>query len=134
MASAETLGDAPTFRELVAAEVRAHMARQRISGRALSRMIQRDQTWLSRRLNCAIPIDMDDLDLIAHALGMTPMELLAGIPFRPVAPQTTPAFHRTNRRNPAGTPRHLELVPPLSVVHDSTPERADTDVTQERAA
>ena len=87
-----------SFREQAAAELRAHLARRRISGRALSRMLGKDDpSWVSRRLKGDIPMTTDDIDLIASALGITPLELLGGPPFRPVAPQTTADYPRTQR-------------------------------------
>lgn len=70
----------PSFRELVAAEVRAHLARRKISGRQLGRLLGESQTWVSRRLNADTPMDVDDLDRVAEALGMSPIELLASVP------------------------------------------------------
>jgi len=98
MTSAAQADDAPSFRDLAAAEVRAHLARRGLSGRALAKMLQKEQTWVSRRLNGIIPMTTDDLDAIAAALGITPMDLLAGIPFQTAAaPQTSrrPANPRT---------------------------------------
>lgn len=67
------------FRELVAAEIRAHLARRRMSGRALSKILGVDQTWVSRRLNGVIPLDTNDIDRISQALGIEPVKLLTGI-------------------------------------------------------
>lgn len=71
--------EAAPFRELVAAEIRAHLARRKMSGRALSKLLDVDQTWVSRRLNGVIPLDMNDIERISDALGMQPMELLTGV-------------------------------------------------------
>lgn len=90
------------FREQVAAELRAHLARQRISGRTLAKLLGENQTWVSRRLSGHVPLDTDDLQRIANVLGLTPMELLAGIPFDPTAhrrtaPVTQPNIDRITR-------------------------------------
>lgn len=80
---------APPFRELVAAELRAHLARQRLSGRALAKRLGENQTWVSRRLAGHVPLDTDDLQRIAEALGLEPMELLSGVPFGPAVHRRT---------------------------------------------
>jgi transcriptional regulator with XRE-family HTH domain len=57
-----------TLREQVAEEVRVAMARRRISGSALARLMGKDQTWVSRRLRGLVAFDMDDLEAIAAVL------------------------------------------------------------------
>lgn len=95
---------APPFRELVAAELRAHLARQRLSGRALAKMLGENQTWVSRRLAGHVPLDTDDLQRIAEVLGLTPMELLAGVPFDPTVHRRTVPI--TDRVTGAATQRN----------------------------
>lgn len=68
------------FRHLVAAEIRAHLARKRISGRQLARMLDEPPSWAARRLAGDTAMDADDLERIAEALGMDPVELLASVP------------------------------------------------------
>lgn len=58
-----------SFREQVAAEVRAEMARQNISQETLSRAMNMNQATLSRRLNGRLPFTTDELAAAAHALG-----------------------------------------------------------------
>ena len=77
------------FREVVAAELRAHAARQRISNRRLAKLLDTTPAWVDRRMNGTTAIDTDDLARFAQALGLEPMELLADIPFRTLAPQAT---------------------------------------------
>lgn len=55
--------------EGVAAEVRAELARQKISGRELARRIDRNQVWVARRLNGEVPITADELREFAFILG-----------------------------------------------------------------
>lgn len=74
--------DPTPFRELLAAEVRAHLARQRLSNRKFARMLGLQPTWVDRRLNGTTPMTADDIDLFASALGLTPEQLMAGA-FRP---------------------------------------------------
>ena len=95
----------PPFREQVAAELRAHLARRRMSGRRLAKLLGESQTWVSRRLAGQVPLDTDDLEKIAEALDLTPMELLAGVPF-------VPTVHRrpvTDRVTGAVTPRNTRV-------------------------
>jgi transcriptional regulator with XRE-family HTH domain len=94
-----------TFRELVAAEIRAHLARRRISNRRLAAMLGATPAWVDRRLNGTTAVDTDDLEKIAQALGMTPMDLLAGIPFQSGAPAANP--RRRINRGWTGTPGQL---------------------------
>jgi transcriptional regulator with XRE-family HTH domain len=56
------------MRHQVAAEVRAEMARQRLSGRALAARLGWPQNRLSRRLAGDIPFTVDDLAAIAALL------------------------------------------------------------------
>ncbi len=65
-----------TLSEYVAGEIRATMARRRISGRQLAALLGASQTWVSSRLSGATPIDLNDLARIAEALGTYPSELL----------------------------------------------------------
>jgi transcriptional regulator with XRE-family HTH domain len=86
MTSVEPLPHAPTpFGQLVAGEVRAQLARRNLTGRAFAKLIDKEQSWVSRRLQGLTAITMDDLDLIARALDMTAVELLAGMPPHPGA-------------------------------------------------
>lgn len=54
--------------EAVAAEVRAQLARNRLSGRRAAAMLGWKQTYLSRRLTGAVPFDVDDLAALADLL------------------------------------------------------------------
>lgn len=57
-------------RESVAAEVRAHLARARKSGRAAALELGWTQPYMSRRLNGDIAFDVDDLAALAELLGV----------------------------------------------------------------
>ena len=89
MTAAMSGDEHPTFRELVAEEVRVALARRRMSGAELARQLGRSQTFIQKRLDGRQAFDMDDIEAVAHVLRMTPSELLGDAPFRPVAPQTT---------------------------------------------
>lgn len=60
----------------MAEEIRALMARRRISGVALAVKIDRSQSYVSRRLTGDVAFDLDDLERIAAVLGVTPTDLL----------------------------------------------------------
>ncbi len=64
------------LRVRMAEEVRALMARRRLSGVALAALINRSQSYVSRRLTGEVPFDMDDLEAIAAALGVKAADLV----------------------------------------------------------
>lgn len=66
----------PSVREVVAGELRAHMARQRITQMRLSSMLGRPQTWLSRRLACEVAFTVDDFVAICALLDVNVMDVL----------------------------------------------------------
>lgn len=65
-----------TVSEWVAGEVRAHIARQRITGVELAKRMGASQRYVSRRLKGDTPIDVDDLVRIADALDVPVTDLL----------------------------------------------------------
>lgn len=62
--------------ETAAAEIRAEMARQRLTQGQLAERCKRSQPWLSRRLAGERALTLDDLDVIAVALGVPAVRLL----------------------------------------------------------
>lgn len=64
-----------TLSEAVAEEIRVLLVRRRMSGRQLAAMLNVSQTWMSTRLNGTTPIDLNDLERIAAALGVDVMDL-----------------------------------------------------------
>lgn len=60
----------------VAAEVRAEQARQRLSGRDLARRVELPTSTVARWLRAETPMDLDDVQLLAHALGVSVTTLL----------------------------------------------------------
>lgn len=52
-----------------AAEVRAELARQQISGREFARRLDRHHIWVARRLKGEVPISADELRQFAYTLG-----------------------------------------------------------------
>jgi len=61
-----------SLRETVAAEVRAHIARQRRSASNVALELGWTQTYLWRRLNGRVSFDLNDLEEIAAVLGVPP--------------------------------------------------------------
>lgn len=59
-----------TLTQSVAGEVRAHLGRQRLSGRAAAFRLGWTQQYMSRRLTGAVPFDVDDLDRLAELLDV----------------------------------------------------------------
>jgi transcriptional regulator with XRE-family HTH domain len=59
-----------TLRQVVASEVRAEMARQRMSQSALARLLREGQPWVNRRVNADVAMDLDDVERIARALDV----------------------------------------------------------------
>ena len=64
------------LRATVAEEIRVLLARRRMSGVQLAEAIGRSQAYVSRRLNGATAFDVDDLERIAEALGVTVLDLI----------------------------------------------------------
>jgi transcriptional regulator with XRE-family HTH domain len=65
-----------TLRTGVAEEVRVMLARKRVSGLQLAERIGHSQAYVSRRLNGETAFDVDDLERIAIALGVTVYDLI----------------------------------------------------------
>lgn len=59
-----------TYNESVAAEVRAEMARQRMTQRTLAARLGWDQRMLSRRLTSGVPFSTRDIEQLADALAI----------------------------------------------------------------
>jgi transcriptional regulator with XRE-family HTH domain len=67
---------AKTLTQLVATEIRVQMARADVRQSQLARELGKNEQWLSVRLRGRQPIDVNDLSLIARALGVGVHELL----------------------------------------------------------
>jgi transcriptional regulator with XRE-family HTH domain len=122
-----------TLSEQVAEEIRAMMARRRITGAALARRLDVSPAWVSYRLTGVQPIDLNDLQAIADVLDVDPRAVprrssycsatcdLApgGVPRRPAAggraPPGDPALGADHLRrviHPIGLPRALQTTRP----------------------
>lgn len=66
----EPQGDSPTPHLRVAAEVRAQLARRRVSGRQAAFALGWKQPYIARRLSGEIPFDVNDLTALADLLGL----------------------------------------------------------------
>lgn len=61
----------------VAEEIRALLARRRMSGRELARKLDVSPSWVSYRLTGTQPIDINDLVSIAKVLGVKASDIIA---------------------------------------------------------
>jgi transcriptional regulator with XRE-family HTH domain len=64
------------LREQAAEEIRALLARRKMSAAKLATRMGVGQTYLSRRMTGEVPLDLDDLEIIARELNVTVAELL----------------------------------------------------------
>lgn len=64
------------LRGLIAAEVRAEMARQRKTGVELAALLDVSQQAASRRLAGAVPFSMDEIVVVAQWLGVEVVTLI----------------------------------------------------------
>lgn len=65
-----------TLTSLVAAEIRAWMGRLNVRQSELARRMGESDQWMSMRLKGRTPIDLNELQRIANALGIQAVELL----------------------------------------------------------
>lgn len=63
------------LRERVAEELRALLARRKVTPTELGRKLGRSQTWVWRRLEGEVAFDLNDLEAIADVLGVAVAEL-----------------------------------------------------------
>jgi transcriptional regulator with XRE-family HTH domain len=102
------------LREHVAEEIRVLLARRKMSATQLARITGLKQSSLSRRMTGETAFDMDDLELIADALGVAVTDLM---------PRRVGAGQQINERStPTGptaagitTPRRSTHRPPARV-------------------
>lgn len=74
--------------ELIAAEIRAELARARITQSALAEQLNVSPAWVSRRLSGEVRLSVGDVAAIAQKLGLSFSKLAA-----PVDDETKPAGH-----------------------------------------
>lgn len=78
MSNVVTMPDRESPRGKVAAEVRAEMARARISGSRLGKMTGKSQAYWSRRITGDVAFDVDDLATLAGLLGVPIVRFFSG--------------------------------------------------------
>lgn len=66
-----------SLKDRVATEVRAEVARQRLTHRELGERLKLAQPSVTKRLNGVIPFDLVDLERFAEALGVPVDQFLA---------------------------------------------------------
>lgn len=109
--------------ERVAEEIRAQMGRKRMSGARLAKQLGVSDMWVSYRLRGVQPIDLNDLERIADALGVPVIDLLPRDTVRPNNRSTDQAERpmpppRPDHSRPKGRP-HNESTRPVSPVQPS---------------
>lgn len=65
-----------TLNELLAAELRAHAARNSLSGAQVARNADLPPMYVHRRLSGAASITVEDLVAICEAIGVNPLDVL----------------------------------------------------------
>ncbi len=70
MSSLIEMPDRSSARGRVAGEVRAELARARISGNKLAALLGQSQPYWSRRLSGKVAFDVDDLEALSGLLGV----------------------------------------------------------------
>lgn len=74
--STEVTAGGAKLSDRIAEEIRALLARRRMSGRELARRLDVSPSWLSYRLTGVQPIDVNDLEMIAEVLDVNVTDLL----------------------------------------------------------
>jgi transcriptional regulator with XRE-family HTH domain len=92
------MSNSETLSARVAEEIRAMLARRRVSGRELARRLAVSSPWVSNRLTGHQEIGLNDLERIADALSVEVTELL------PLADQPAERVLTRRRRLPASYP------------------------------
>lgn len=119
----------------VATRVRGLLGEQNMSRAALARKLGVSKMWVSYRLNASQPFDLNDLEAISQALGVTVADLLPADVRSAVQP-TQPYLRKSGRptdNRPAGHPngrvdRPVTMASPVRrtrrILH---PEHGDID-------
>lgn len=97
-----------SLRTQVAEEVRAWLARRRMSGAQLARELGRSQTFIAKRLDGRQAFDVDDLEAVARILDVP-----AGALIPAQGPFTRPSSGGVSFRYRSVSRPELSLVPPL---------------------
>jgi len=65
-----------TLADTVAGEIRATMARQRVSAAVIAKALGKSPMYVSRRLSGDVPFDLADLERVVSVLGVQVADLL----------------------------------------------------------
>lgn len=116
--------------EQVAEEIRALLARRRISGRELARRMEKSHSWVNFRLTGAQPITVDDLQDFAAVLNVEVTDLLP----HARAVRTEPSEGRTVVVSGSRTGQTTVSYPPLTVQPRPTghPKRTSPPLSSRR--
>lgn len=74
--SMEDSANAGWLTAALAEELRAQLARKRMSGREMARRLHVSAQWMSQRTRGEIPLRADEMERIADTLGITIYELI----------------------------------------------------------
>lgn len=91
MTTLKVVPDQQRLTDVVAEEVRAQLARARMTQTQLAEILGLPQSAVSNRLRGKVPFSVDDLEVVAGALGVHPATLLGGRGDRPEPPPATTA-------------------------------------------
>lgn len=121
----QTQQEVGAFTAAVAEELRAQMARKRVSGRELARRVHVSAQWMSQRTRGVVPMDTNDMEMLAAALGITLTELLADAAQRvTIASPDRPTNARNSERYSADS---HGVVIPFPQVKPTAATARDTD-------
>jgi transcriptional regulator with XRE-family HTH domain len=67
-----------TANEQLRVNLRELMEWRRMTQADLAEMLSVSQPWVSKRMSGTTPFQMSDVDMLAHAFGVSPAELLCG--------------------------------------------------------
>ncbi len=83
------------------------LARRRVTATELARKLGKSQTWIWRRLQGEVAFDLNDLEAIADALGVTPTDLLPPDVRRGPEPniRNSPVTERPTDNRPPARPK-----------------------------
>lgn len=111
---------ATRLNERVAEEIRAILARRRLSATELARQMGVTQSYLARRMTGVQPLDLDDIQRVARALDVQPLALFsaaetgstlryspAHIPSPRKVRESRPASRSDSRAPRDGRPRRI---------------------------
>lgn len=106
-----------TLTDRVASEVRAQMARIRMTQTALAVVLGLPQSAVSNRLRGKVSFSVDELELVAGALGVHPASLLGGDGPSPTGPFTGAYLEESNTQRDD----NVVMFPVNSIAHGDGP-------------